>query len=119
MFYRQLFSLLALFSIAVSSIPSVFAFDVLDQNPKFELPAAPLYFRLEREPTIRIGLATAANSATITTTDSQLVAVSPDEPNKFLAVNRISVSARSYRPPEYEIYRFEIQTSLRAKKRTV
>jgi len=67
------------------------------------------YFYLAAEPVIRIGLTTNANSATITTTDSQLVAVSPDEPNKFLAVNRISVSARSYRPPEYEIYRFEIQ----------
>ncbi|HXH69019.1 MAG TPA: SpoIID/LytB domain-containing protein [Pyrinomonadaceae bacterium] len=67
------------------------------------------YFYLAAEPIIRIGLATNASSAAITTTDSQLVAVSPDEPNKFLAVNRISVSVRSYRPPEYEIYRFEIQ----------
>ncbi|HXH69867.1 MAG TPA: hypothetical protein VNI60_05910, partial [Pyrinomonadaceae bacterium] len=67
------------------------------------------YFYLAAEPVIRIGLTTNASSATITTTDSQLVAVRPDEPNKFLAVNRISVSARSYRPPEYEIYRFEIQ----------
>lgn len=109
MFYRNLFSLLALFSISFGSFQTAFAFDVLDTNTKFELPAESLYFRLESEPTIRIGLATGASSATITTTDSQLVAVSPDEPNKFLAVNRISVSARSYRPPEYEIYRFEIQ----------
>ena len=67
------------------------------------------YFYLAAEPVIRIGLTTNASSAVITTTDSQLVAVSPDEPNKFLAVNKISISARSYRPPEYEIYRFEIQ----------
>lgn len=67
------------------------------------------YFALGSEPVIRIGLTTNASTATITTTDASLVAASPDEPNKFLAVNRISVSARSYRPPEYEIYRFEIQ----------
>lgn len=108
MFYRQLFSLLALFSIFANSFQAASAFDVVE-IPKFELPAAPLYFRLDREPIVRVGLATSASSATITTTDPQLVAVSPDEPEKFLAVNRISVSARSYRPPEYEIYRFEIQ----------
>ncbi len=111
MFYRQLFSLLALFSVFVSSFQTIFAFDVLE-TPKFEISsvsASPFYFRLEREPVIRVGLATSASSATITTSDSELVAVSPDEPQKFLAVNKISVSARSYRPPEYEIYRFEIQ----------
>jgi stage II sporulation protein D len=109
MFYRFLFSLLAIFSLFVGSIQNAFAFEVFSNTPKFELPEKSLLFRLEREPTIRIGLATSASSATITTTDAQLVAVSPDEPNKFLAVNRVSVSARSYRPPEYEIYRFEIQ----------
>ena len=67
------------------------------------------YFYLDKEPLIRIGLATNARSVAITTTDSQLVAVSADEPNKFLATNRISVSARAYRPPEIEIYNFEIQ----------
>ncbi len=109
MFYRFIFSLLAIFSLFLGSLQTAFAFDVFPDAPKFELPDKPLFFRLEREPTIRIGLTTNASSATITTADSQLVAVSPDEPNKFLAVNRISVSARSYRPPEYEIYRFEIQ----------
>ncbi|HEX8289907.1 MAG TPA: SpoIID/LytB domain-containing protein [Pyrinomonadaceae bacterium] len=66
------------------------------------------YFYLANEPMVRIGLATNASSVAITTTDSQLVAVSPDEPNKLLATNRVAVSARSYRPPEIEIYRFEI-----------
>jgi stage II sporulation protein D len=66
------------------------------------------YFYLAGEPMIRIGLSTNASSATITTTDAQLVALSPDEPNKLLATNRVSVSARSYRPPEIEIFRFEI-----------
>ena len=65
-------------------------------------------FRLEREPIIRIGLATNASSVSITTTDSSLVAVSPDEPQIFLETNRVSVSARAYRPPQIEIYHFEI-----------
>ena len=101
MFYHFSFSLLAVFSLFIGSIQNAFAFDVFPGAPKFELPDKHLFFRLEREPLIRIGLTTNASSATITTTDAQLVAVSPDEPNKFLAVNRISVSARSYRPPEY------------------
>ncbi|MCA1624413.1 MAG: SpoIID/LytB domain-containing protein [Acidobacteria bacterium] len=66
------------------------------------------YFHLASEPVIRIGLATNARSVSITTTDSSLVAVSPDEPQKFLSTNKISVSARSYRPPVFEIYYFEI-----------
>ncbi len=66
------------------------------------------YFYLANEPLIRIGLTTNAGSVSITTADSQLVAASPDEANKFLATNKITVSARSYRPPEIEIYRFEI-----------
>lgn len=67
------------------------------------------YFRLEREPVVRIGLATNARSVSITTTDSGLVAVSQDEPNKILTTNKITVAARSYRPPEIEFYNFEIQ----------
>lgn len=67
------------------------------------------YFRLAKEPTVRIGLATNARSVSITTTDSGLVAVSPDEPNKILTTNKITVAARSYRPPEVEFYNFEIQ----------
>ena len=67
------------------------------------------YLRLAGEPTIRIGLATNARSVSIATSDAQIVAASPDEPNKFLATNRISVSARAYRPPSIEIYHFEIQ----------
>ena len=64
---------------------------------------------LSAEPLIRIGLSTNASSVSITTSDSQLVAFSPEEPGKFLATNRVSVSARAYRPPEVENYRFEIQ----------
>ncbi len=64
---------------------------------------------MTREPLIRIGLATNARYVSITTTDTQLIAASPDEMNRFLATNKITVSARSYRPPEIEIYNFEIQ----------
>jgi len=66
-------------------------------------------FYLASEPTVRIGLATNARSVSITTTDSSLVAVSPDEPNKMLATNKIFVAPRAYRPPEIEFYKFEIQ----------
>ena len=66
------------------------------------------YF-LGSEPLIRIGLSTNAGSVSITTSDTQLVAFSPEDPGKYLATNRVSVSARAYRPPEVENYRFEIQ----------
>nr|MBA3601350.1 SpoIID/LytB domain-containing protein [Acidobacteriota bacterium] len=66
------------------------------------------YLNVNQEPIIRIGLATNARSVSITTTDSSLVAVSPDEPQRFLATTKVSVSARVYRPPEFDIYHFEI-----------
>jgi hypothetical protein len=59
------------------------------------------YFRLAEEPLIRIGLTTNAGVVTITTSDSQLVAYSPEEPQKYLATNRVTVSARAYRPPTF------------------
>src|SRR5215210_16456 len=67
------------------------------------------YFYLANEPFIRIGLATNARSVSITTTDSQLVAVSPEEQPMYLATNRVAITARAYRPPEIEIYNFELQ----------
>lgn len=67
------------------------------------------YYRLASEPLIRIGLSTNSSSVSITTTDTSLVAVSPDEPQKMLATNRVTVSARAYRPPEVENYRIEFQ----------
>lgn len=69
----------------------------------------PPYFTMAAEPLIRIGLATNASSATITSGDSGLVVVSPDEPSKMLATTRVTVSARAYRPPEVENYRVEFQ----------
>lgn len=67
------------------------------------------YFTLASEPLIRIGLSTNSSSVTITTGDSSLVAVSPDEPSKFLATTKVSVAARTYKPPEIEKYRIEFQ----------
>lgn len=64
---------------------------------------------LNGEPNVRIGLSTNASSVSITTTDTQLTVSSPDESSRALAVNRITVSARSYRPPQIEIFNFEIQ----------
>src|SRR5688572_26137225 len=67
------------------------------------------YFRLPAEPLVRIGLVTNAGSVSITTTDTQLVAYSPEEPQRYLATSRVSVSARAYRPPTFDQYIFEIQ----------
>ncbi|MEP6786982.1 MAG: SpoIID/LytB domain-containing protein [Acidobacteriota bacterium] len=69
----------------------------------------PEYFYLSQEPLIRIGLSTNSSSVSITTDDSSLVAVSPDEPNRLLATTRVTVSARAYRPPEIENFRIEFQ----------
>jgi stage II sporulation protein D len=65
-------------------------------------------FYLAGEPTVRIGLATNARSVSITTSDASLVAVSPDEPNRLLATNKVFIAPRAYRPPEIEFYKFEI-----------
>ena len=101
MFYRFLF-LSAIF-ILYGFVQTTSAYEnYFDKSYK-----APL-FRLESEPVIRIGLATNTNSVSITTTDSSLVAVSPDEPQKILETARVTVSARAYRPPEIEVYHFEI-----------
>lgn len=66
-------------------------------------------FFLGSEPLIRIGLSTNSSSVSIMTGDSSLVAYSPDEPLRMLSSNRVSVAARSYRPPQVDQYRFEIQ----------
>ncbi|MBS1794317.1 MAG: SpoIID/LytB domain-containing protein [Acidobacteria bacterium] len=94
MFFRPAFSFFA-FIFLVFSISNVSA-------------AETGYFYLASEPSVRIGLATNARSVSITTTDTSLVATSPDEPNKLLATNKVFVAPRAYRPPEIEFYRFEI-----------
>lgn len=91
---RWLFSLVALLSLHLTS---------------FSAYEAESFFFLAEEPLIRIGLTTNAGSVSITTGDASLVAVSPGEASKFLASNRVTVSARSYRPPEIENYRIEFQ----------
>ncbi|HLM00718.1 MAG TPA: SpoIID/LytB domain-containing protein [Pyrinomonadaceae bacterium] len=108
MLYRLCFSLLALFSIITGSTQTAFAgADFHETTGKFSL-VEPLVFRLAAEPNIRIGLATNSRSVSITTSDSQLIAASPEEPNKLLATNRVAVTARAYRPPVIENYTFEI-----------
>ncbi len=102
MFQRFSFALLALFSLLTNFVQIVPAFE---NSPAAEKAV----FQLTAEPTIRIGLATNARSVSIATSDSQIVAASPEEPKKFLATNHLSVSARAYRPPSIEIYHFEIQ----------
>ena len=90
--YRPLFLTVILFV-------SVFSVSAIDGE----------HFLLGSEPFIRIGLSTNSGAVTITTTDSQLVAFSPEEANIFLATNRVTVSARAYQPDVFEQYIFEIQ----------
>ncbi len=66
-------------------------------------------FFLGEEPVVRVGLITNASSVNITTSDTQLVAYAPDDPAKFLAANRVTVTARAYRPPVIDQYIFEIR----------
>ena len=108
MFYRFTFSLLAIFSVISGSLQPVLAETDFIEVKRFEPTVAPLLIKLADEPTIRIGLATNANSVSITTSDNSLVAVSPDEPQKFLASNKVTVSARSYRPPVFDVYYFDL-----------
>jgi hypothetical protein len=67
------------------------------------------FYYLGAEPLVRIGLTTNASSVSITTAGTELVAYSLDEPNRPLGTSRVTVSARAYRPPEIENYRFEIK----------
>lgn len=107
MFYRFLFSITAIFSLLIVSPPTNLAIENFGETENSET-AAPLVFKLAAEPTIRVGLATDARAVTISTGDTSLVAASPDEPQKFLATAQVTVTARAYRPPEIEIYNFEI-----------
>ncbi|HEX8264488.1 MAG TPA: SpoIID/LytB domain-containing protein [Pyrinomonadaceae bacterium] len=87
------------FSLIIAAF-TVFAFNSFANEPA--------HFYLAEEPTIRIGLATDARSVAISTADSQLTAISPQEPVKYLAVTKITALARAYRPPEVEVFNFEI-----------
>lgn len=107
MLKRLCFALLSLSLIILGPIQTTLAYSALDEAYLLDAPAS--HFTLPSEPLVRIGLTTNASSVSITTADSQLVAYSVDEPNRYLATNRVSVSARTYKPPEVENYRFEIQ----------
>ena len=109
MLNRPFFALLALFSIITFSFRTGSASDDLHETKKFDGPMPASVFELKSEPVIRVGLSTNSSSVSITTSDNQLVAYSLDEADRFLATNRVSVTARAYRPPEVENYRFEIQ----------
>ncbi len=71
------------------------------------VPGRPFF--LPAEPRIRVGLVTNASSVNITTADTQLLAHAPGEATRHLATNRVSVTARAYRPPVLDHYIFEIQ----------
>lgn len=108
MFARFTFSLLVIFSIIINFVQPISAEISFLEREKFDPLPAPLLFKLPDEPTIRVGLATNTNSVSITTADSSLVAASSDEPQKFLASNKVVVSARTYRPPIFDVYHFDL-----------
>ena len=108
MFYQYFFALLAFFSFTASSVQTGFAFEIFHETDSLKTNP-PVVFKLPAEPQIRVGLTTNARSVVVTTGDSSLVATSSDEPQKFLATTKIVASARAYRPPQIEIYHFEIQ----------
>ena len=109
MFWRPAFAFLTQLTLITGTVHMAFAGGGYDQYDTFRPKPIFAFNKLPNEPVIRVGLSTNARSASITTSDAQLVAYSPDEPNKYLAANRVSVSARAYRPPEVENFRFEIQ----------
>ncbi len=94
MFLRSALPVVAILLLSISSINANIGFD---------------WHRMSSEPLIRIGLMTNSSLVTITTADSSLVAVSPDEPGRMLATARVTVSARPYTPPEVDNYRIEFQ----------
>jgi stage II sporulation protein D len=66
------------------------------------------FVRFKEEPVIRIGLSTGARSVSITTGDTQLISNTPGEAPKLLQTAKISVAPRYYKPPQIELYDFEI-----------
>src|SRR2546423_13487862 len=94
MFLRKLFFVI---SLVFLSITDVFADGEVQ------------YYKLAAEPLIRSGLSANSSSVSITTSDSSLIASSPDEPSKLLATTKVMVSAGAYRPPEIENFRIEFQ----------
>jgi stage II sporulation protein D len=106
---RPFFVLLALLSIFTGPVQTAFAEENLFATLPYKFPVPVTFIKLESEPLIRIGLVMNASSVSIATSDAQLVAFSPEEPQRYLATNQVSVSARAYRPPTYDQYLFEIQ----------
>ena len=108
MFDRFTFAVVVIFSIVSSGVQPISAAPDFTESRKFDPLVVPLLFKLPAEPTVRVGLATNASSVSITTNDASLVAVSPDEPPKMLASSKVTVSARVYRPPVFDVYYFDL-----------
>ncbi len=66
------------------------------------------YFRLDREPSVRIGLLRNVSSVSITTNDSSLIEDLGNESYRMLNTSAVTVSSRLYNPPVYEFYTVEI-----------
>ena len=108
MFDRFTFAVVVIFSVVSSGVQPISAAPDFTESRKFDPLVVPLLFKLPAEPTVRVGLATNASSVSITTNDASLVAVSPDEPPKMLASSKVTVSARVYRPPVFDVYYFDL-----------
>jgi stage II sporulation protein D len=65
-------------------------------------------FKLDQEPDVRIGLLRNSYSAVISTREPSLVRFEPGAPIQYLNATSVRVSSKSYRPPGFEYYRFEI-----------
>lgn len=67
------------------------------------------FYRLDKEPLVRIGLVRNAYSAVISTGDGSLVLEEAgDASGKFLNTTSVRVSSSAYQPDRFEFYKFEI-----------
>lgn len=69
----------------------------------------PAVFQLEREPLVRIGLLTNTSSVLISSGGEPLYASLYGTPDTQLNTQSVRVSSSPYRPPVYELFRFELE----------
>lgn len=98
------------FTISILSATNIFPYIFEDEAPfevlnSYKEPTA--FFKLDSEPTVRIGLLRNAVAATIATRDGTLVAEQKDEPKNLVGTS-VRVSSRAYSSPVLEYYQFEI-----------
>lgn len=99
----------ALFLLTSLLLPANPAAPIKQAAPAGDDSVPTVSFEVQKtEPSIRIGLDTSAPSVSITTSDAQLVSISPGESPKVLDTAKVTASARSYQPPVFEYYYFEI-----------